>query len=61
METGAPDDKIVKLADKEKVDAIVMGTHGVTGLARVFIGSVADRVVRKASCPVILVPAKDLP
>ncbi len=61
VEVGAPDDKIVKLADKEKVDAIVMGTHGVTGLARVFIGSVADRVVRKASCPVILVPAKDLP
>ena len=60
VEAGVPDDKIVELADKEKVDAIVMGTQGVTGLARVFIGSVADRVVRKASCPVILVPAKDL-
>jgi len=59
LAVGAPSDEIVELADKEKADAIVMGTHGVTGLARVFIGSVADRVVRKAHCPIILVPEKD--
>ncbi|MDI6800041.1 MAG: universal stress protein [Actinomycetota bacterium] len=53
---GDPSEKIVELAAAEKVDMIVMGTQGVTGLARVFIGSVADRVIRKAECPVVLVP-----
>ncbi|MDO8886030.1 universal stress protein [Candidatus Oleimmundimicrobium sp.] len=57
--SGDPSDRIVELAEEEKVDAIVMGTHGTTGLARFFIGSVADRVVRKAHCPIVLVPEKD--
>jgi nucleotide-binding universal stress UspA family protein len=37
------------------VDMIVMGTHGRTGLAHVLIGSVAERVVREAPCPVLTV------
>ncbi|MDI6891572.1 MAG: universal stress protein [Actinomycetota bacterium] len=57
-EIGDPAGKIVEVAKKEKVDAIVMGTQGTTGLARVIIGSVADRVIREADCPVILVPLK---
>ncbi len=38
---------------------IVMGSHGRTGLARILIGSVAERVVRKAHCPVLIVKDKD--
>ena len=50
---GHPADEIVALAEKEKVDLIVMGTHGRTGLTRLLMGSVAELVVRRATCPVI--------
>lgn len=40
-------------------DLIVMGTHGRTGLAHVFLGSVAERTLRKASCPVLTVHTPD--
>jgi universal stress protein A len=40
-----------------QADLVVMGSHGRTGLPRLFLGSVAERVVRLASCPVISVPA----
>lgn len=50
---------IVEKADEIGADAIVMGTHGRTGLARAVIGSVADRVLRRADMPVVLVPLKD--
>jgi nucleotide-binding universal stress UspA family protein len=53
---GNPSEQIVNVAEREKADFIVMGTHGHAGLARVLIGSVADRVMRKAGCPVVLVP-----
>jgi nucleotide-binding universal stress UspA family protein len=52
MITGDPADEIVALAAKEKADLIVMGTHGRTGLGRLLMGSVAEAVVRRASCPV---------
>ena len=52
---GDPSDCIVKLAEDEKVDFIVMGTHGRRGLTRVLMGSVAELVVRWAKCPVITV------
>lgn len=58
VEKGKPSEAILRVAQEEQVAAIVMGTHGWTGLARAVIGSVADRVVRHASCPVILVPTK---
>ena len=53
MVMGDPAGEIVKLADEEHVDMIVMGTHGRTGLSRVLMGSVAESVVRRASCPVL--------
>lgn len=56
--SGKPADVIVEIARREGVDAIVMGTHGRTGLARAVIGSVADRVIRHTPCPVVLVPTK---
>jgi nucleotide-binding universal stress UspA family protein len=48
-------DEIVRLAERENVYAIVLGTHGRTGLMRLLAGSVAESVMRKASCPVITV------
>ncbi len=53
--TGTPFVEIVSLARDEKIDLIVMGTHGRSGLAHVFMGSVAEKVVRKAPCPVLTV------
>ena len=47
--------EIIQVARDEDVDMIVMGTHGRTGLAHVLIGSVAERVVREAPCPVLTV------
>lgn len=52
---GPPSEQIVKLAEREKTQVIVMGTHGRTGLQRAFIGSVAEKVVRHAPCGVFVV------
>jgi nucleotide-binding universal stress UspA family protein len=51
-----PDEAIVERAEKTGADLMVMGTHGRSGLAHALIGSVAERVVRKARCPVLVVP-----
>lgn len=53
---GPPAERIVEMAKRERVDLIVMGTHGRTGLRHLLIGSVAERVVRLAPCPVLVVP-----
>jgi nucleotide-binding universal stress UspA family protein len=50
---GTAADDILRLADEEHVDLIVIGTHGRTGLMRVLVGSVAEIVLRKARCPVL--------
>ena len=55
IEFGSPAEKIVDFANENDVDLVVMGTHGRTGLRRVFMGSVAEGVVRKAECPVLAV------
>jgi nucleotide-binding universal stress UspA family protein len=52
---GSPATAIVHFAEKENVDLIVMPTHGRTGLYRLLMGSVAEEVVRKATCPVLTV------
>lgn len=51
--TGEPSEAIIRLAEAENVDLIVMGTHGRTGLSRFLMGSVAEAVVRGAKCPVL--------
>jgi nucleotide-binding universal stress UspA family protein len=51
----APSEAIVQYAKTESADVIVMGTHGRNGLAHLFMGSVAERVVRLAPCPVLTV------
>jgi nucleotide-binding universal stress UspA family protein len=52
---GRPADAIVRLAGELEADLIVMATHGRTGLEHVVLGSVAERVVRLAPCPVLTV------
>lgn len=52
---GPIDSKIVQYAAEHKIDMIVMGTHGRSGLAHMVMGSVAENVVRKAKCPVLTV------
>jgi nucleotide-binding universal stress UspA family protein len=54
---GNPADQIVDLAESENVDMIVIATHGSTGWRRLISGSVTERVVRQAGCPVFTVPA----
>jgi nucleotide-binding universal stress UspA family protein len=54
--TGAPAPTIVDRAAAGAFDLIVMGTHGRRGLAHALMGSVAERVVRTAPCPVVTVP-----
>jgi universal stress protein A len=53
--TGSPAAEIVKHAEREKVDLIVMGTHGRTGLSHVVRGSVAEAVMRHAPCLVLTI------
>jgi nucleotide-binding universal stress UspA family protein len=48
-----PGKAIIETAAREKFDLIVMGTHGRSGLAHLVLGSVAERVVRHAPCPVL--------
>ena len=52
MLMGDPASEIVRVADEENVDLIVMGTHGRSGLKRLLMGSVAESIVRHANCPV---------
>ena len=56
---GRPQDEIVKCAEDQKADLIIMGTHGRTGLAHFLVGSVAERVVRTSKVPVLTVPQPD--
>jgi nucleotide-binding universal stress UspA family protein len=51
---GDPGREIAAFAEKLHADLIVMPSHGRTGLSRLFIGSVAERVVRLAHCPVLI-------
>jgi nucleotide-binding universal stress UspA family protein len=51
--TGDPAGEIVRIAREEKADLIVLPTHGRSGLSHVFFGSVAEKVVRHAECPVL--------
>jgi universal stress protein A len=55
LQDGSPPTEILCFADEAECDLIVMGTHGRTGLAQLLLGSVAEKVVRKAKCPAITV------
>jgi nucleotide-binding universal stress UspA family protein len=55
LREGLPVDEILRAAKEASADLIVLGTHGRTGLPHVVLGSVAERVVRAAPCPVLTV------
>jgi nucleotide-binding universal stress UspA family protein len=56
VETGVPYSTILKLLETEKIDLLVMNVHGKSMLDRALLGSTAERVVRGALCPVLLIP-----
>ncbi|MFQ5638709.1 MAG: universal stress protein [bacterium] len=58
FEEGIPFVEIIRVAKELDVQLIVMSTHGRTGLSNLLIGSVAEKVVRKAPCPVLTVRSK---
>ncbi len=53
--TGEPAHEICRLAKNESIDLIVMSSHGRSGTSRLLLGSVAERVMRNAHCPVLIV------
>lgn len=53
--TGVPWNEVVELARREAADLIVAGTHGYTGLKHILLGSTAERILRHAPCPVVVV------
>jgi len=55
VDIGVPVDCIVEYADKHGIDLIVMGTHGRGTVERLWVGSVTQGVLRRASCPVVVV------
>ena len=59
LKVGSPFLEVIRTAQSEGAELIVMGTHGRTGLAHVLMGSVAERVVQKAPCPVLTIRHPD--
>lgn len=59
IRTGVPFDEIVQTAKRYDVDAIIIATHGYSGLKHIAMGSTAERVVRYAPCPVLVVREKE--
>jgi nucleotide-binding universal stress UspA family protein len=55
---GLPHERIVQTARRKRADLLVIGTHGRTGFAKFFLGSVASRVLAVAPCPVLTVRGK---
>jgi nucleotide-binding universal stress UspA family protein len=58
---GDAGDVILEAADREKADLIVMGTHGPSGVRKLFLGSTTERVLRHTRKPVLAVPGSDVP
>lgn len=58
VDVGQPAARILERASTLPADLIVMGTHGASALERLLIGSIAEKVLRKASCPVLTVPPR---
>ncbi len=56
---GGPADSILEKIETLNVNLVIMGSHGKKGLSRLIMGSVAETVVRKANCPVLIVKAEE--
>ena len=52
---GTPVNETISFADENGIDLIVMASHGRTGISRLLMGSIAEGVLRRASCPVLIV------
>ena len=61
VEVGPADERIIEAAKEKAADLIVMTSHGQTGLSHALMGSVAEKVVRQASCPVLRIRPKGEP
>ena len=59
VKEGDPRDVVLETIDELRIDLIVMGTHGRRGISRMLMGSVAEDVTRRATCPVLLVRMKE--
>ncbi|MDD3582020.1 MAG: universal stress protein [Desulfobacca sp.] len=55
MPTGRAEEKILEVARQEQIDLIIMGSHGRSGLERTIFGSVAEKVIKNAPCPVLTI------
>jgi nucleotide-binding universal stress UspA family protein len=55
LRTGKPFYEIIQYAEEEQIDLIIIATHGHSGMEQVLFGSTAEKVVRKAPCPVLVV------
>ena len=55
VKEGIPAEEIVKTAKEKEIDLIIIATHGISGLSHILIGSVAEKVVRRAQCSVLTV------
>lgn len=60
IEIGEPAQAITQAANALDVDMIVMSTHGRSGISRLLFGSVTNRVLSMAECPVLVVPSRDM-
>lgn len=58
-EAGKEEDKIIDFIKREGIDIVVLGTHGRTGIEHVFLGSVAEKVVRRSPVPVFVIPFRE--
>ena len=56
---GNPFKQLTKLVEDENIDLVVMGTHGRSGLAHAFLGSLTEKMIRHAKCPVFSVRSKE--
>ncbi len=55
LESGYASTEILRVVEEKEIDLLVMGSHGLTGIAHVLFGSTADRVIRRAACSVLAV------
>lgn len=55
---GNPSEELIRYAEEEKMDIVIMGTHGKTGLDKLLLGSVAEKLVRHSKVPVMVVREK---
>jgi nucleotide-binding universal stress UspA family protein len=58
LESGIPSEKIIHVSEHEGVDTIIMGSHGHSGLGKIFVGSVTERVIGGTDIPVIVISRK---